>query len=281
MIGFSQQTNRNGSDIGREEKMSKVGGNSNVTRTPVQQPPAPATPAQTPQPRSSTGHSSQNTFETPTAGQLAGGATVSGAPLAAATNIADDAAKVTRSFANAAHGNVARVFTEGGEAALNSTQAHRIAANLETNALRTANTAGRLNTAGNVLGIAGGALTAVDQGLNSSAQSNEARVVSGTLAGTASYALGATNPYLAAGDALAGLAGAPDTPGNVLNKSIDSIVTVGEAAVTQDISGLENLNERNLRGDNGPVFQAAAEAGEYWAEHGVVGGLKNAWDALF
>ncbi len=263
--------------------MTKIGGTNNANRTQTPKPTPTSTPKQakvsTPK-QSTTGHSSQNTFETPTAGQVGSGLTVGGAPGSALTNLADDSAKVVRGFANTARSNVAKVFAEGGEAALNATNAHRTAANLESAAARTASTASRLKTTGKVLGVVGGAFTAIDQSTNSSAESTEAKVLSGTLAGTATYAVGMTNPYLAASDAVANLAGAPDTPGNVLNKSIDTIVTIGEAAVNQDMRAIDNLNARNLRGDNGVVFQAAAEAGEYWAEHGIIGGLSNFWDAV-
>jgi hypothetical protein len=160
---------------------------------------------------------------------------------------------------------MAQVFTQGGEAALQTTGAARTAANLETAAQQTARTASRLNTAGHVLGVIGGTMTGIDQGLNSSAQTTAGKVTSGTLAGAASYGLGLTNPHLAAADAIAGLAGAPDTPSNVLNRSIDTLVTVGEAVATQDTRGLEQLHQRNLSGQSGPVFQTAAGIGEQYA----------------
>lgn len=240
--------------------------------------PKPTTPVSTPKPTTTpkvstpqaktpttTGHSTRNTYQGPSAGQLGSAATVAGAPASTLGKLADESAKLTRSWADASRSNMAQVFTEGGEQALQSTGVARATANLETAAQRTAATAGRINTAGKVLGVAGGALTAVDQGLNSSAQSTAGKVTSGTLAGTASYAVGATHPYLAAADAVAGLAGSPETPSNVLNKSIDTLVTVGEAAVTRDTRGLDQLHQRNLSGQNGPVFQTAAGVGEQYA----------------
>lgn len=224
----------------------------------------------------------QDGFEAPRpgAGDLGAAATVAGAPLAATTQIARDSASTVQSYAHAARANAAQIFTEGGESALRASGAHRAVANLETAAARTTRTASRLQTTGRVLGVAGGALTAVEQGANSSAQTDAGRVISGTAAGTASYALGASHPYLAAADAVATLAGAPDTPSTILNSSIDTLVTVGEGVVTGDSRGVESLHQRNLSGENGPVFQAAAEAGDFWAERGVMGGLSDFGDAV-
>jgi len=69
--------------------------------------------------------------------------------------------------------------------------------------------------------------------------------------------------------------------GGTLNTSVRAITTVGEGLVTGDTRGMENFHEKSVKGDYGVVFQAASEAGEYWAEHGVVGGLKNAWSAIW
>jgi hypothetical protein len=224
----------------------------------------------------------QDGFEAPrvSAGDLGTGATIAGAPVAAATNLAEDSTRVVRGYASAARANAAQIFAEGGETALRSSGAHRAVANLETAASRSAQTASRLNNTGRVLGVAGGALTAIDQGVNSTAQTDTGRVISGTAAGTASYALGASHPYLAAADAVANLAGVPETPSNILNNSIDTLVTVGESAVTGDLRGVESLHQRNLSGENGPVFQAAAEAGDFWAERGIVGGLSDFGNAV-
>lgn len=228
----------------------------------------------------SLGSSSANKSLLPSAGDAGSAATVAGAPTQLLDDVAQQSARTVRSYADAAKARATQVFTEGGEQALHATQAHRAAANLETSALRTANTASRIRTASTALNVAGGVLTGVSQYQNSDAQSTAGRTTSATGAGSLAVAVGARHPYLAAADAAASLLGAPETPSNVLNRSIDTITTVGEGLITGDTRGMENLHQRNLRGDHGPVFQAAAEAGEFWSEHGVVGGLQLFGDAV-
>lgn len=225
---------------------------------------------------------------TTTAAQLAAGLGALGGPTELATRATQEGAALARTGANAARGRMAQVFAEGGEEALRATRAHQTAARLETTAARATQSATRLQRAGGALNIAAGALTAVDQFQRSEAQSTVARTASAGGAGTLAVAVGARHPYFAAADAAAQLLGAPDTPSNIINRSVDTIATVGEGVVTGDIRGMDSLHQSNLRGDNGPVFQAAAEAGDFWAEHGVVGGLSefggavgDAWDMLW
>lgn len=269
---------------------NKVGGPKQ--QLPVQQTPPPTSkggevkPGSTEKP--STAVQQQyfnNQFETGSknpvsAGDAAAGITVAGAPAQLLEDAAQSSARTVRTYADAARSRVGQVFAEGGEEALRATQAHRAAANLETAAARTANTASRIRTAGNVLNVAGGVLTGVDQYNNSNAQTTVGRTTSATGAGSLAVAVGARHPYLAAADAAANLLGAPETPSNVLNRSVDTIATVGEGLITGDTRGMESLHQRNLRGDHGPVFQAAAEAGDFWADHGVVGGLEMFGDAV-
>lgn len=309
--------------------MASIGGIGNKTSTPSISSPSNTAPTQTtkstePTKTTSvqTGHDKKNSYESVTPGKVGSGFSVMGAPLSTATKGAKESARLTRAFANTARSNMVKTFAEGGELALKNTGAAKAAMNLESSALRTASLASKLDKTGKALGVAGGVLTAVDQGLNSSAQTTAGKVISGTIAGGTGYAFGASHPYLAAGDAIAGLAGAPDTPSNVFNKSVDTLVTVSEAAITGDTKGLDTLHERNLSGENGVVFQTAggigeqfaaitdavatgdvgaldrlhqnnlngdngalmkmsAEAGDYWAEHGIVGGLSNFWDAIW
>lgn len=222
-----------------------------------------------------------NQFESgPSAGELGSAGTVAGAPTQLLDDAAQQSSRVVRSYADAARTRMGQVFAEGGEQALHATQAHRAAANLEAAAARTAQSASRIHAAGNALNVASGVLTGIEQYNNSEAQTVAGRSVSATGAGSLAVAAGMRHPYLAAADAAANLLGAPETPSNVLNQSVDTIATVGEGLVTGDTRGMQNLHEGNLRGDNGPVFQAAAEAGEFWAEHGVVGGLEMFGDAV-
>lgn len=265
---------------------------SGVVESPKKETSAPAVTRQyfnnqfetgSPQTKEGTPLASPNTqrsLHLPSAGDAGSGVTVGGAPAQLLDDLAQQSARTVRSYADAAKMRASQVFVEGGEQALHATQAHRAAANLETAALRTANTSARIHTASSALNVAGGVLTGVSQYQNSNAQSTAGRTVSATGAGSLAVAVGARHPYLAAADAAASLLGSPETPSNVLNRSVDTIATVGEGLITGDTRGMESLHQRNLRGDHGPVFQAAAEAGEFWAEHGIVGGLRQFGDAV-
>jgi len=61
---------------------------------------------------------------------------------------------------------------------------------------------------------------------------------------------------------------------------LDVPALVDAALVTGDIAGLERVNQNNLSGKNGAVLKVAAESGEWWAEHGFVGGMKEFGSAL-
>lgn len=270
---------------------NKVGGPKQ--QAPLQQTPPPASKGGDSQPAATENkpstavqqHYFNNQFETGgqspvSAGDVGGGVTVAGAPAQLLDDVAQQSARTVRTYADAARTRMAHVFAEGGEEALRASQAHRAAANLETAATRTASSASRIRAAGTALNVAGGVLTGVDQYNNSNAQTTTGRATSATGAGSLAVAVGARHPYLAAADAAANLLGAPETPSNVLNRSVDTIATVGEGLITGDTRGMENLHQRNLRGDHGPVFQAAAEAGDFWAEHGVAGGLSMFGDAV-
>ena len=63
-----------------------------------------------------------------------------------------------------------------------------------------------------------------------------------------------------------------------------AVTAIGEGLLTGDTSAMEDFHEASKRGEYGKVMQAASEAGDYWAEHGIVGGLKDfgreLWDWL-
>ncbi|MFI7482634.1 hypothetical protein ACH9EU_09465 [Kocuria sp. M1R5S2] len=63
-----------------------------------------------------------------------------------------------------------------------------------------------------------------------------------------------------------------------------AITSLGEGLITGDTSAMESFHEASKRGEYGKVMQVSSEAGDYWAEHGVVGGLKSfgreLWDWL-
>lgn len=63
-----------------------------------------------------------------------------------------------------------------------------------------------------------------------------------------------------------------------------AVTALGEGLLTGDTSAMEGFHEASKRGEYGKVMQLSSEAGDYWAEHGVVGGLKEfgreLWDWL-
>jgi hypothetical protein len=129
---------------------------------------------------------------------------------------------------------------------------------------------------GDLAGQGLGALaTTYTQYRDSTATTTAGKVVDTVGGVAADWAFGKANPIVAGADALTG--------GNIsktLSGSVRSIVTVGEALVTGNDTGLANFHERSKAGQYGAVMQAASEAGDYWAQNGVVGGLKNAWNTF-
>jgi hypothetical protein len=63
-----------------------------------------------------------------------------------------------------------------------------------------------------------------------------------------------------------------------------AVTALGEGLLSGDTSAMEGFHEASKRGEYGKVMQLSSEAGDYWAEHGVIGGLKEfgreLWDWL-
>jgi len=81
-----------------------------------------------------------------------------------------------------------------------------------------------------------------------------------------------SNPYVAALDAF--------LPKDYkiskeLGGGAQEISALSEGIFTGNDAALQAVNQRNLNGQNGKILQWSAEAGEYWAQNGVVGGLKQ------
>jgi hypothetical protein len=64
----------------------------------------------------------------------------------------------------------------------------------------------------------------------------------------------------------------------VLHGGAGAISGIGEAALTGDTRSMDTFHERSKQGDYGKVMQASSEAGDYWAEHGILDGIKKLWD---
>ena len=158
------------------------------------------------------------------------------------------------------------------------------------------------------LSIAGPVLTGASQMLDSTTTTTAGTATNGTAAATGAMLYGAKHPVLAVADSVSGAFGGPSLS-SMTNKGINTIVTIGEAAVTGDSRGLDKLNKDNLSGKNGGIMHMAAaygdalagngtkalenyqnkarngdygtvaktlaRTGDYWAENGIIGGLKE------
>lgn len=137
---------------------------------------------------------------------------------------------------------------------------------------------GKFGTAANV---AGGLITAVDQFGSSNAETTAGKTVSATGAGVTNFLFNQGMPVTAVVDSLLGLGlgqideknadGSVDatrngvknsTIGNTLNKSIDTITSLGEGLITGETGGMEKTHEALKRGDGGMLLQGASAAGD-------------------
>jgi hypothetical protein len=147
----------------------------------------------------------------------------------------------------------------------------------------------------NVLDKVGKTFTLIDAATKESQVSLEGKAANFVGQNTVGAMLAKLSPALAIGDTAVGLldlgletagldpkyqVGTYVSPGKVLSSSVDNITGFADAVVNQDTRGLESLHERNLSGKNGWLFQQAAQAGDYWAQYGVSGGLRNFWNTV-
>lgn len=174
--------------------------------------------------------------------------------------------------------DMARVFALGGEDALRATGLHETVARWTTNSARASRLSEFLgNKWFDRLGKAAAVGTGVEQAFTSSAETLPGKLVSGGGAGALAWA-SRNNPYLAAADlgfTAVGLEN--DRPSAIVGNSVDNIVVLGEGLTTGSTRGMESIHSRNLSGENGWVFQQAAQAGDFWAENGISGGMSQFW----
>lgn len=173
---------------------------------------------------------------------------------------------------------MASIFARGGEEALSKSGISALVAKYMANSARAAGIADWLKKGSTGLSALGAGATAVGQGMSSSAETWIGKITSGGAAGAFSWAT-RSNPYVFAGDML-GMATGLDGPSTIMNSSFESIVVTGEGLISGSTRGMESLHQRQLNGEWGGVFKAAAEAGDFWADHGVVGGLGMFWDEV-
>jgi len=176
---------------------------------------------------------------------------------------------------NAVREAMAEIFARGGEQAIRSSGIHKIAAD-RMQSLAKIN-AGWLQRLSKAAGITGVGLTAGKQALDSSAETFLGKMASSGLSGTFSYATKGCFPLYAADAALNSTFGV--SPVRIFNGAYDSLAVVGEGLITGESGGMARLHERQLAGDWGPFMREVAEAGDFWAEHGVVAPMKELWNA--
>lgn len=134
---------------------------------------------------------------------------------------------------------------------------------------------------GTGLNVAGSVLTAVVQYRDSTATTVVGKAVDAAGAGALDWGLGTIHPAVPVVDKFVGLVfehglGVKGVSiADNLNTSVRSIVTVTEGVLTGDTSGMESFHERSLAGEYTPVFRWASEAGDYWADTGIGGGLAD------
>lgn len=124
--------------------------------------------------------------------------------------------------------------------------------------------------------VIGAGLEAVAGYVDSSAQTTVGKGVNAALGG-AGGALTMINPAVAAVDLVT-----PKgyKPSEVFRGTAGALTVIGEAFLTEDTKPLDEFHKKSMEGHYGKVMQAASEAGEYWADKGIVDGLKEFTDAV-
>ena len=120
------------------------------------------------------------------------------------------------------------------------------------------------------------ALDGIDGYAESTATTTTGKVANGALA-AGSTALLMSVPVVAGADMLA-----PKgyKPSEVLKGGAGAVTAIGEGVIAGDTRAMGAFHERSKAGEYGKVVQAASEAGDYWNEKGVGGGLSEFADAI-
>jgi hypothetical protein len=106
---------------------------------------------------------------------------------------------------------------------------------------------------------------------DSTATTRGGKLVNGLLGG-ASGALIQKNRWVAAADLV--------TPkgyklSEIYHAGAGAITAIGDSAVTKDSKAMDEFHRRSMQGYYGKVIQVASEAGEFWADKSIAGGLKE------
>jgi hypothetical protein len=173
-----------------------------------------------------------------------------------------------------ARGKALRVLGEAAvrlERALEATRAGRVAIGLGRVASNPAVAHGLL--------VIGGVVGAIEGYRDSPATTKAGKVVNGVLAGGGD-ALVMAHPGVAIADMVVPRG---YKPSQHFRGTSTGVSTLGEAAVLsitegpESVStrGMEAFHERSKAGEYGKVMQLSSEAGDYWADEGIIGGLSD------
>jgi hypothetical protein len=162
-------------------------------------------------------------------------------------------------------------------------------------ALSSSRVGGKLLTAGRIVSskgftrglvVVGAAAEGVASYADSTAQTKAGKSANAAL-GAGLGALSMANPYVAAADVVApkgyklselfhGTAGVVTAFGETLS----SHERTREGILLFDTKPIDDFHKRSMEGHYGKVLQAASEAGEYWANKGIAGGMHEFVESL-
>jgi hypothetical protein len=130
--------------------------------------------------------------------------------------------------------------------------------------------------------VVGAALEGISSYTDSTAQTTAGKVTNSIL-GAGGGALTMANPVVAVLDMLA-----PKgyKLSEVYHGGAGAVTAIGEGLLTGDTRAMDEFHKRSMEGHYGKVMQLSSEAGEYWLENGIRGGLEEFvraihwWDTL-
>mgnify|MGYP001805919247 CR=1 FL=1 len=120
------------------------------------------------------------------------------------------------------------------------------------------------------LNTIGFAASAINKYLTTSNVTTAGKVVDSGITAGFDLAFGMSHPVASAIDAVIGLipGGERFNISNTMSNSINSITGSAESIVTGDISGIERFYQDSKAGKNTWIMEQAANAGDFWSEHG-------------
>lgn len=124
--------------------------------------------------------------------------------------------------------------------------------------------------------IVGAAFEGIAGWIDSNAQTTGGKAANAVLA-AGGGALVMANPLVAGADVIA-----PKgyKLSEVYQGTAGALSSIGEGLWEHDETAMAQFHERSKAGDYGKVMQAASEAGDFWAEKGLTGGLSEFVDAV-